>query len=132
MPVLQVKEVEDCPWECNTYERSASLSCKRFHANTPNCMQLILQLWHRRPLFNEFPNIFQLLSGTRFKALRIMEDKVASIICNLVLNVMYASLMIIALLFDNIFTLLTHLNGWHQMCLRRLQFFTCHMLYMKM
>ncbi len=41
--------------------------------------------------------MLQLLTCTRFKTLRVMEDKVASMVCNLVLNIMYTSLMIIAL-----------------------------------
>ncbi len=55
-------------------------------------MQLIFQLSFCSFPFNEFPSHLQFLSCTRLKALRIMEDKVASIVCNLMLNLMYASL----------------------------------------
>jgi len=55
-------------------------------------MQLIFQLSFCSFLFNKFPSHLQFLSCTRLKTLRIMEDKVASIVCNLMLNVMYTSL----------------------------------------
>ena len=55
-------------------------------------MKLILQLSFCRLLFNEVPSNLQLLSRTRFKTLRVMEDKVTSRVCNLMLNIMQASL----------------------------------------
>ena len=60
----------------------------------PNCMQLILQFGCSRLLFNEVPNNLYLLLCTRLKTLWVMEDKVASFVCNLMLNLMYASLII--------------------------------------
>jgi hypothetical protein len=60
----------------------------------PNCMQLMFQFIFGRLLCNEVPNNLNLFLCTRFKALRVMEDKVASIICNSMLNIMYASLTI--------------------------------------
>jgi len=59
-------------------------------------MQLVFQLSFSRPLFNELPDNDQFLSCTRFKTLRVMEDEVASIVCNLMLNIMQAPLIIIA------------------------------------
>ena len=56
-------------------------------------MQLILQFMCCRSLLNEVPNNLNLILCTRFKALRVMEDKVASIICNPMLNIMNASLV---------------------------------------
>ena len=58
----------------------------------PDCMQLISQFKCRRLFLYEVPNSIHLLTCTSFKPLRIMEDKVASRVCNLVLNVMYSSL----------------------------------------
>ena len=60
----------------------------------PDCMQLIFQFIFGRLLLNEVPNNLNLFLCTRFKALRVMEDKVTSIICNPMLNIMYASLTI--------------------------------------
>ena len=60
----------------------------------PDCMQLISQFKCRRLFLYEVPNSIHLLTCTSFKPLRIMEDKVASRVCNLVLNVMYSSLKI--------------------------------------
>ena len=59
-------------------------------------MQLILHFNCRRPLLNEFPNYLHLLASTSFKALRVMKNKVASRVCNLVFNVMYAPLNLVA------------------------------------
>ena len=60
----------------------------------PNCMQLILQLGCSRLLLNEVPdNLYMyLLLCTRLKTLWVMEDKVASFICNFMFNIMYTSL----------------------------------------
>ena len=55
-------------------------------------MQLILQFGCSRLLLNEVPNNLYLLLCTRLKALGVMEDKVASFICNLMLNIMFTSL----------------------------------------
>ena len=55
-------------------------------------MQLVFQLSFCRLLFNELPSNLQFLSGPRFKTLRVMEDKVTSRVCNLMLNIMQASL----------------------------------------
>ena len=60
----------------------------------PNCMQLIFQLGCSRPLLNEVPNNLYLSLCTRLKTFRVMENKVASFICNLMLNIMYTSLTI--------------------------------------
>ena len=57
-------------------------------------MQLILQLGCSQPFCNEVPNNLYLLLCTRLKTLWVMEDKVASFICDLMLNIMYSSLMI--------------------------------------
>ena len=56
-------------------------------------MQLVFQLSFCRLLVNELPSNLQLLSGTRFKTLRVMEDKVTPKVCNLMLNIMPASLL---------------------------------------
>ena len=64
-------------------------------------MQLISQLSCSRSLLNEFPNNLHLLTCTSFKAPRVMEDKVASRVGNLVLNIMYAPL---------------NINGWKYIC----------------
>ena len=56
-------------------------------------MQLVLQLSFCRLLFNELPSNLQFLSWTRFKTLRVMEDKVTFRVCNLMLNIMQASLL---------------------------------------
>jgi hypothetical protein len=58
-------------------------------------MQLIFQFNCNGPLLNEFPNNLQLLACASFKTLRVMEDKVASWVGNLVLNIMYAPLKLI-------------------------------------
>ncbi len=55
-------------------------------------MQLVFQLSFSRLLFNELPSNLQFLSWTTFKTLRVMEDKVTSRICNMMLNMMQASL----------------------------------------
>ena len=82
----------------------------------PNCMQLILQFGCSRHLLNEVPNNLYLLLCTRLKALWVMEDKVASFICNLMLNVMYSSLKIQLVQSKCIHSKsLTHLNWWYQM-----------------
>lgn len=59
-------------------------------------MQLIFQFSCSRPFSNELPNMLQLLSCPRLKTLRIMEDKIAPMVCNLVLNIVYAFLEVAA------------------------------------
>ena len=80
----------------------------------PNNMQLILQFGCSRLLLNEVPNNLYLLLCTRFKASWIMKDKVASFICNLMLNVMFTSLTL-SEHWAHQCTPLTCLNGWYQM-----------------
>ena len=57
-------------------------------------MQLILQLGCSRLLLNEIPNNLYLLLCTRLKTFGVMENKVASFICNPMLNIMYTPLTI--------------------------------------
>ena len=57
-------------------------------------MQLIFELSCGRPLLDEIPNNFQLVPCTRLKTLRVMEDKVAPFICNLMFNIMNTSLIV--------------------------------------
>ena len=57
-------------------------------------MQLILQLGRSRLLLNKVPNNLYLILCTRLKTFRVMEDKVASFVCNPKVNVMYTSLTI--------------------------------------
>lgn len=54
-------------------------------------MQLLTRL-RIGPLLNEFPNILYLLVSTRLKSWRIVEDEVASRICDLMLDIMHTSL----------------------------------------
>src|SRR5258705_13377940 len=83
---------------------------QRTNANIPNCMQLISHLNCSGLLLNKPPNSLQLLTCTSFKSLRVMEDKVPSRVCHLVLNVMYASLTNMLSRETSIFHHLTHLN----------------------
>ena len=68
-------------------------------------MQLIFQLGCSRLLLNEIPNNLYFLLCTRLKTLRVMEDKVTSFICNLMLNVMYASDNLIQSAYEHIHSL---------------------------
>ncbi len=73
-------------------------------------MQLILELSCSRPLFNEIQNNLQLLPCTRLKTLRVMEDKVAPFICNLMFNFMNASLIACIMVSTSLLNDLAHLN----------------------
>ncbi len=64
------------------------------YTKIPNCMQLIFKLSSSSLLLNKFPNFLNLFTWTRLKTFRIMEDKVASMICNLMLNIMSTPLTI--------------------------------------
>ena len=57
-------------------------------------MELIFQLSCSRSFLNEFPSNLHLLTCTSLKTPRVMEDKVASRVGNLVLNIMHAPLYI--------------------------------------
>ena len=61
-------------------------------AQIPYYMYLIFQFSSSWLLLYEIPNMLQLLNCTWFKTLGVMEDKVTSRVCNLVFNIMYASL----------------------------------------
>ena len=58
----------------------------------PDCMQLLTQLTCIRPPIDESPDIVYLFICTRFKTWGIMENEVASRVCDLVFNIMYTSL----------------------------------------
>ena len=75
------------------WQEARSDSAVKGYSKIPNCMQLLLQLSFCRLLFNKLPSNLQFLSWTRFKPLRVMEDKVTSRVCNLMLNIMHASLL---------------------------------------
>ena len=100
----------------------------------PNCMQLIFELSFSSLLLNELPSNLQFPSWTRFKTLGVMEDKVTSRVCNLMLNIMQASLLwVIACewIHPHIATNLTHLEWWCQMNHRLFKLITCKKLQLK-
>ncbi len=75
-------------------------------------MQPIVQLSCSGSFLNKFKDNLHLPAYTSFKALWIMEDEVASKVCNLVPNVMYPSLNIVSYQWMETFTpWLTSIDG---------------------